>query len=42
MKKHFEENYNDLKDFYSEVHNIDDLVICITASLYSNKEDIIE
>ncbi len=42
MKKHFEENYNDLKDFYSEVHNIDDLVICMTASLYANKWDIIE
>lgn len=42
MKKHLEENYDDLKDFYSEVHNIDDLVICITASLYANKGDIIE
>lgn len=42
MRKHLEENYDDLKDFYSDIHSIDDLVICITASLYANKEDIIE
>lgn len=42
MKKHLEENYNDLKDFYSNIHNTDDLVICMTASLYADKEDVIE
>jgi len=42
MKKHLEENYNDLKDFYYTIHNTDDLVICFTAALYADKEDVIE
>ena len=42
MKAHLEWNYDDLKDFYSNIHNADDLVICMTASLYADKEDVIE
>lgn len=42
MKTHLEKNYNDLIDFYSNVKNEDDLVICMTASLYAEKEDVIE
>jgi len=42
MKTHLEWNYDGLKDFYSKIHNTDDLVICMTASLYADKEDVIE
>ncbi len=42
MKTHFEKNYKDLKDFYNNIHNTDDLVVCMTASLYASKEDVIE
>jgi hypothetical protein len=42
MKTHLEENYNDLTDFYSNIKNVDDLVICMTASLYADKQDVIE
>ena len=42
MKKHLEENYDDLIDFYANIHNTDDLVICMTTSLYADKEDVIE
>lgn len=42
MKTHLEENYNDLSDFYTNIHNTDDLIICMIASLYADKEDVIE
>ncbi len=41
MRTHLE-NYDNLKDFYTNIHNTDDLVICMTASLYADKEDVIE
>jgi hypothetical protein len=42
MKTHFEEKYGDLQDFYTNIHNTDDLALCMTASLYASKEDVIE
>lgn len=42
MKTHFETNYNDLKDFYENIHSTDDIAICMTASLYAYKDDVIE
>lgn len=33
---------NDLKDFYAKIHNTDDLATCIIASLYADKDDVIE
>ena len=43
MKLHLE-NYkkNDLSDFYTNIHSTEDLALCITASLYANKDDVIE
>jgi hypothetical protein len=29
-------------DFYKDIHNTDDLVLCMTASLYADREDVIE
>lgn len=42
MKTHLESNYNDLKDFYTNIKNTDDIAICMTASLYADKNDVIE
>jgi hypothetical protein len=42
MKTHLVEKYDDLKDFYSNIHSVDDLALCITASLYADKDDVIE
>lgn len=43
MKSHLE-NYkdNDLSDFYANIHSTEDLALCITASLYADKNDVIE
>ena len=41
MKSHLS-NYNDLKDFYENIHSSDDIVLCMTAALYANKDDVIE
>ena len=43
MKSHLE-NYkdNDLSDFYTNIHSTEDLALCITASLYADKDDVIE
>lgn len=43
MKSHLE-NYkdNDLSDFYTNIHSTEDLVLCITASLYVDTNDVIE
>lgn len=41
MKNHLG-NYNDLKDFYENIHNMDDLALCMTTALYADKTDIIE
>lgn len=41
MKNHLW-NYNDLKNFYENIHNTDDLAICMTTSLYADKNDVIE
>ncbi len=42
MKTRLESNFDDLKDFYVNIHNIDDIVLCMTASLYANGDDVIE
>jgi hypothetical protein len=42
MKSHLEENYADLKDFYSNIHSSDDIALCMLASLYADKNDVIE
>jgi hypothetical protein len=42
MKIHLEGNFNDLKDFYTNIHGTDDIALCITASLYVDKNDVIE
>jgi len=42
MKTHLESNYKDLKDFYTNIKNTDDIAICMTASLYADKNDVIE
>ena len=41
MLQHFN-NYDDLKDFYSTISTVDDLALCMTASLYADKNDVIE
>lgn len=41
MKSHLE-NYKDLSDFYTNIHSTEDLALCITASLYADKDDVIE
>jgi hypothetical protein len=43
MNSHLE-NYkdNDLSDFYTNIHSTEDLALCITASLYADKNDVIE
>jgi hypothetical protein len=41
--KSYLENYNDdLKDFYTNIHSTEDIALCITASLYADKNDVIE
>ena len=43
MKMHLEwYKNNNLEDFYSKIHNTDDLVICMISSLYADKNDVIE
>jgi hypothetical protein len=42
MKTYLEGDFSELKYFYSTIHNTDDLVICFTAALYADKEDVIE
>ena len=43
MKDHLEKyNDNNLSDFYTNIHSTQDLALCITASLYVNKDDVIE
>jgi hypothetical protein len=42
MKTHLESNFDNLKDFYANIKSTDDIVLCITASLYADKDDIIE
>lgn len=42
MKTYLEENYNNLGDFYSNIHNNNDLSLCIIASFYVDKNDVIE
>ena len=42
MKSYFWSNYNNLRDFYSNIRNLDDLIICTTASLYANQDDIVQ
>lgn len=36
------ENYKNLKDFYANIHSTEDIALCITASLYADKNDVIE
>lgn len=33
---------NDLKDFYTNITSTEDIALCITASLYADKDDVIE
>ena len=42
MKNHLGSNFDDLKDFYANIHNTDDIALCMTASLYVDKNDVIE
>ena len=43
MKSHLQEyNKNNLRDFYTSIDSTDDIALCITASLYANKDDVIE
>ena len=43
MKSHLENyNDNDLSGFYTNIHSTEDLALCITASLYADKNDVIE
>ena len=43
MKSHLQEyDKNDLKDFYTTIDSTDDIALCITASLYADKDDVIE
>ena len=43
MKSHLEKyKDNDLSDFYASIHSTEDLALCITASLYADKNDVIE
>jgi hypothetical protein len=41
MKKHLEK-YKDLSDFYKNINSTEDIALCITASLYADKNDVIE
>ena len=43
MKSHLEKyNENNLADFYTNIHSTEDIALCITASLYVDKDDVIE
>ena len=43
MKSHLEKyNESDLSDFYTNIHSTEDIALCIIASLYVNKNDVIE
>ena len=47
MKAHLELYKNDqrgvdLTDFYKNIHSTEDIALCITASLYADKDDVIE
>jgi hypothetical protein len=43
MKAHLEKyNENDLSEFYTNIKSTEDLALCITASLYVDKDDVIE
>lgn len=42
MKNYLESDYESMKDFYSTIHSTQDLALCITASLYVDKDDVIE
>lgn len=43
MKNHLEGyKKNNLKDFYTKIHNTDDIAVCMISSLYTNKEYVIE
>ena len=42
MQAYFGANFNNLKDFYANIHNTDDLAICMTTALYADKDDVIE
>jgi hypothetical protein len=32
----------DLVDFYKNINSTEDIALCITASLYANRDDVIE
>ena len=43
MKDHLEKyNDNELSDFYTNIKSTEDISLCITASLYASKDDVIE
>jgi hypothetical protein len=43
MKSHLQEyNKNNLRDFYTSIDSTDDIALCITASLYASRDDVIE
>ena len=42
MENYLESNYADLSDFYKNINSTEDVALCITASLYADKDDVIE
>ena len=44
IMKSYLENYkkNDLSEFYTNINYTEDITLCITASLYADKDDVIE
>jgi hypothetical protein len=47
MKTHLEtykdnQNNIDLTEFYTNIHSTEDIALCITASLYADRDDVIE
>ena len=42
MREYFSSNFNNLQEFYKDIHNTDDIALCMTTSLYANKEDVVE
>lgn len=42
MRNYFSSSFGNLQEFYKDIHNTDDIALCLTASLYADKEDVVE
>jgi len=42
MRNYFSSSFGNLQEFYKDIHNTDDIALCMTASLYADKEDVVE